>query len=804
MFRMHPLAAAAAALLFAQAAFAADSTSTPPAGEPSSTAQADAPETPAVSTAIDPSFTDEAQEIDTIVVSGKRSALTSDLPQTSVGITGTELRERVFVNTEDALKHAPTVTMRKRYIGDRNALIGGRSHNVLQAPRGVVYADGVLLSNFLGRFNAPRWNMVAPEEISRVDILYGPYSALYPGNSIGTTVLLTTREPAQATASSRAQYFTESFSEYGYEDDYSGHQFSVFGGNRWGDLTGTLGVNQLANRSHPMQYATGTLCVPDPAADPPRVCPTGVDVTGAILDQDPKGADRLILGPDGGAIEDNLQNQIKTKLAYENEWLRADGQIGFWRNDYEREGLSFLRDAAGNTVTRGAIRFQDRVYTVADSAFGPREGIEEHLMTALTARTKRDGGWNYSSVVSLYDIGEDELRASVPTGSGETENLLAGTITDGGSGKGWWNLDLQANYGREDLAHAFTFGYYRSRYELDQERFSTSNWKRGGRDSLIEDTEGATLIQAVYAQDVWKFAPEWSATAGLRLERWEAFDGLRANALNNFAYPERSEEDASPKLSIAYAPEAYTLRYSVGRGVRYPTVSELFQGSIGTTQPDPNAPPVATIVNNDPNLKPEDSTSHEIAWEKIFADKHRVRVSLFRDDIKDTIHQQTNVNVTPNITNIQNVDQVVTQGIELVYGARDLLPSFDLDANLSLVDSEIEKNGNNPASVGKNWVRIPDVRANIVANWRFAPNWNANLAALHTGKNYAEIDNKDDGGCQFFGCASKFTTVDAKLGYTFRERFELGLGMSNLTDEDYYEFHPYPQRTLLAEFRGTF
>lgn len=735
-------------------------------------------------------------EIETITVSGQRGTLDQAQPQTSVGITATELRERIFVNTEDAILHAPTVTLRKRFIGDRNALIGGRSHNVLQAPRGVVYADGILLSNFLGRFNAPRWNMVAPEEIARVDVLYGPYSALYPGNSIGTTVLITTRDPDQATASSRLQYFTQNYSEYGYADDYGGSQLSAFGGSRRGNWSGSAGVNQLRSRSHPLQYAIGAPCT----ERPDRPCPAATVVTGAIVDRNPQGAERLILGPDGGAIEDDVQNQVKGRLAYENHWLRADGQIGYWRNVFDREGVSFLRDAAGNTVTRGAIRVDDRVFTIADSAFGPREGVEEHVVTALTARTRRDRGWNYSTVVSLYDIGEDELRASVPSAS----DALAGTITDGGSGKGWWNLDVQANYGQPEWDHALTAGYYRSRYELDQERHSTPDWRRGGRSGLLEDSEGATLIQAVYAQDVWTFAPAWSATAGLRLERWEAFDGRRANATLSADYADRSAEDASPKLSIAYAPAGYTLRYSVGRGVRYPTVSELFQGSLGTSIATPGAPAVTTISNNNPDLRAEDSVSHELAWDKTFADHHRVRVSLFRDAIRDTIHFQSDATGAVTITNINNVDEIVTQGIELVYGVKQLLPNLSLDANLSLVDSEVTRNRRNPATEGKQWVRIPEVKANVVANWRFLPGWNANVSALHTGKNYAELDNSDAGGCRFFGCASSFTTVDTRVGYTIRERFELGLGLSNLTDETYYEFHPYPQRTLVAEFRGSF
>jgi len=362
-----------------------------------------------------------AVELETVVVSGTRGKLSDSLPATTAGVTATELRERIFINTEDALRNLPNLSIRKRYVGDRNALIGGRSHGTLQAPRGVVYADGVLLSNFLGRFNAPRWNMVAPEEISRVDVVYGPYSALYPGNSIGTTVLITTRDPDELSASGRVQYFTQSYQDYGYEDDYSGRQYSLYGGDRWGDWSGTLGVNRLQNRSQPMQYATGTRI-----ADPTEAQNgSAIDVTGAIADLDPRGQPRLILGPDGGAIEDGTQDQVKTRLAYENALFRADAQFGYWRNDYDRHGVSLLRDGAGNTVSRGVIRYQDQIYNVSNSAFGPQDGVEEHLMYALTARTKRDSGWNASTVVSLYDIAEDELHASVPTSADALSRLEA-------------------------------------------------------------------------------------------------------------------------------------------------------------------------------------------------------------------------------------------------------------------------------------------------------------------------------------------------------------------------------------------
>ena len=103
--------------------------------------------------------------------------------------------------------------VRKRYIGDPNAVISGRNAGTLQSARSLLYADDLLLSNLMsnGWDGAPRWGMVTPQEIGAVDILYGPYSALYPGNSLGTTVLIHTVLPQRLTASASTQFFSQDY-----------------------------------------------------------------------------------------------------------------------------------------------------------------------------------------------------------------------------------------------------------------------------------------------------------------------------------------------------------------------------------------------------------------------------------------------------------------------------------------------------------------------------------------------------------------------------------------------------------------
>lgn len=106
----------------------------------------------------------------TVTAGQPASGLDPQLP-VAVHVTGPdELKQINMINTEDALKYLPNFGIRKRYIGDQNSLISVRGTNNSQSARGLVYADGMLLSNFLGNTYsfAPKWSMVFPDDIERV------------------------------------------------------------------------------------------------------------------------------------------------------------------------------------------------------------------------------------------------------------------------------------------------------------------------------------------------------------------------------------------------------------------------------------------------------------------------------------------------------------------------------------------------------------------------------------------------------------------------------------------------------------
>jgi iron complex outermembrane receptor protein len=734
--------------------------------------------------------------IESITVTAARKHVDLDVPAPTASKTADDLRAQNLVNPEDALRYVPNVTIRKRYIGDRNALIGGRSFSTLQAPRGLVLMDDYLLSNFLGRFDAPRWNMISPEEIERVDVLYGPYSALYPGNSIGTTVQVRTRRPEERELSVRTTAFGENFDQYGSRDDYSGYQASAFFGDRFDNGAWfTLAANRQDSTGHPMQYFT----VPANSQGqfptvPSNLTPT--PVTGVIFDKDPFGNRRAVFGANAGAIDHTIQNQWKLRGGYAlSDWLEAEGFLAQWSNDTQNENRTFMRDSNGQPVWQGPVVADGVVFNVPVSAFAPSTREERHRLWGATLRTTRDAGWNGSAVFSEYRILEDfTLQANNP----DPVAAAGGAGTDSErDGTGWQTFELQGVYTPTpddwtNGAHTLAFGYHRNDYKLESPTYNTTDWRsRAG--TLAQDVRGETSLQALYAQDAWAFADRWVLTLGVRYEDWQASDGFQfvSGAPKPEIYPSRTEREWSPKASLSFRPvDDWQVRLSAGRGVRFPTVAELFLGTVTSTQ----------ITRNDPNLAPEvsDSVDLSVEYQPVFG---RVRVSLFQDDIRDTIWNQVNVFVFPSRNTVQNVDRVRTRGVETAFSIdRVGIDSLSIEGSLAYASSRILQNDNHPDYVGNRWPRVPDWRGNLQAVWRPSPSWLASLGFRYSGKTFGRLENDDVNG-ETFGGISYVRSWDGRVAYTTANGTELALGIDNITDDRSYQSHPYPSRTAIAEVR---
>ncbi|WP_414719375.1 TonB-dependent receptor [Trinickia sp.] len=716
---------------------------------------------------------------------GAPPAVDPDTPATVESVSREQFENWNVVNTEDVLKYMPNFAVRKRYIGDPNSIVAVRGTSNVQSARALVYADGLLLSNLLGNSYsfAPRWSMVFPDEIAQVDVLYGAFSALYPGNSLGATVAITTRMPTRFEADADVKAFTQHFSLYGVNESFNGSEASATIGDRIGKFSYLLGVNHLENTSQPLQFATlAQSTKPANAGDTP--------VTGAYFYNNQNGAPTAVIGVNGEGIQHSVQDQFKLKTQYEfTPWLQGGFTLGYWHRKYDSATSTFLVDANGNPVYSGKVAIGGAEYTVPAAAFAPSSGWSENWLYGVSLATRNATGWNGEAIASYYDVTNSVARTANAGGPGNG----AGAITYG-DGTGWKTLDLKATYTplspKAGIAnHRLAFGYHYDNYFVENRTYDTGAWRDGGAGAFNNAFAGKTETQALYAQDAWRFLPRFKFVYGLRYEDWHAYGGYQALRGAALPYADARERHVSPKLSLSFdVAQDLTLRASIGRAYRFATVGELFQGQINGS----------SIVNNNPNLKPEDDLAKELTaewahWGGL------LRLSLFQDDVKNSIFSQTDTTVIPNVTNYQNIGKVRSRGIESSYQGEDVLVrGLDLLASVAYTQSKIIANAQNPASVGKYFYRVPLWRVDLATTYHMGARSAVTLAARYSGRQYNTLTNTDSNP-NVYGGTSTYVVADVK--YTFRptKASELGVGIDNIFDARYFVYHPYPGRTFYLE-----
>ena len=738
------------------------------------------------------------------ITGGQPTSLPTQIPTTTEGITREQIERSInATDSEDALKYFPSLLVRKRYIGDYNhAILSSRASGTGNSARSAVYADGILLSNFLGNGVGglsfpPRWGLVTPEEIERVDVMYGPFSAAYPGNSAGAVVDYVTRMPTRFEAHAKAGYTSQPFELYGTRQTYRAWQTSASLGNKSGDWAWWINVNRTDSEGQPLTFATRLRSAGTPGG-------AGTPVTGAVPGASTANAPWYVLG--AGTQYHTRQDHLKTKLAYDiTPTLRASYVLGLWQNTAAGNSASYLRDGSGNAVTAGPLAIGGLAYTGAQALGGGDFAVTRekqlHAMHGLSIKSHTQGVFDWEVAASLYDYDRDDKRqnaAANPQPGALTGG--AGTLADG-SGTGWNTLALKGTWRPAGAAgaHIVDFGFQQEQYKL---RFTTSNiagnYLADGPGTLANDVRGRSQLQSLYAQDTWRLAPRWKAVLGGRAERWETSDGATAfSASSALAYAARHESHFSPKAALSFqALPATVLKASIGRAVRFPTVGELY-GATSTAN---------SLYINDPNLRPERSWTGELSAEEDLGNA-LARLTFFAEDTRDALYSQTlyDAAANRNVSRVQNVGRIATQGLEAALNGSDVLArGLDLSGSLTFAHSTIKENAGFVAvpgdTVGKQQPNVPRWRATVLAAYRFDERWSASLGARYSGRQYRTLDNSDVNGFTYQG-VSRFFTADLRVRYRVARQWTAAFGIDNLNNYQYWNFHPYPQRSYTAELK---
>lgn len=745
-----------------------------------------------------PSFADdgppaESPQRDILVTAQRRSETIENTPASRASIDADAIAATVNArNVEDTLKYLPSLVVRKRHIGDSQAPLATRTSGLGASARSLIYADGALLSALVGNNNtsaSPRWNLVSTEEIARIDVIYGPFSAAYPGNSIGAVVSITTRLPEKFEATIDTGTSVQQFDLYGTHRTLPAYQIGGTIGDRFGPLALFASADHVDSRGQPLGFATATR--------PTTTATTGAPTVGGYDDVNRIGQAIRVVGATG--FEHQIQDRFKLKAALDlSDRLRLTYVGSLFLNDTSSTVETYLTDvASGGPAYAGSINNDGRAYNIAPSMFSgsvyrTRQRQWSHNLSFAGNSDRVD----WQAIGTLYTVAKDEQRISntaLPTG----QTGGAGFITDL-RGTGWKTLDAKAVWRSDARAtHSISVGAHADWFTLSSNRYDTSDWINGSEGAVNLIGSGKTRTLALWAQDAWRVVPRLTFTLGGRYEWWRAYDGVNYVGTTNLgviAQPTLSAARFSPKATLAFQVNPHlTARLSFGQAWRFPTVGELYQ--VVTS-------PVASVP--DPTLRPERARSLELAIER--HDAHGLmRLSLFNEVVKDALISQTGPlkNTTQFGTFVQNVDHTRARGVELVAQRNDVIPRVDLTGSVTYADAITSKDSAFPAAVGKLLPQVPHWKATLVGTWRPTDAVALTAAARYASRNFGSLDNSDVVGNTYQGFYQYFV-VDLRAQFKVAERLTFALGVDNVNNDKYFLFHPFPQRSFVADAKLRF
>ena len=280
-------------------------------------------------------------------------------------------------------------------------------------------------------------------------------------------------------------------------------------------------------------------------------------------------------------------------------------------------------------------------------------------------------------------------------------------------------------------------------------------------------------------EDTWSLAVEntFAATedldlvVGLSHEENELERAQEFNAVAGlFEYP-KGGSDATNAQGAAY------WRYAAGRELRgvissrtrFPTIFERFSTRFGTALPNPD-------------LAPERAVNYELGWSAQLNDDLDLTTALFYADIEDMIQTVVVTAGPPQITQTQNVGDGEFYGVELGVSSR-LTERWSVAGNYTHLEREIT----DPFQPGIEVTGAPDDAAFVAFTYEPSAKLSITPSLELASDRWSEVTG---GGYVRIG---DYTLLNLQIQYRGSDLWELAVGGTNLTDEDFQLAHGYPE-----------
>jgi outer membrane receptor protein involved in Fe transport len=280
-----------------------------------------------------------------------------------------------------------------------------------------------------------------------------------------------------------------------------------------------------------------------------------------------------------------------------------------------------------------------------------------------------------------YHVGVNAFREERGNGTAlQTNDTSLQSLEAGWSGEHWeWDAFGQTQRFRSTFSRILPdrsqeFLTARQDFIVDSWGGSAA-WRPGGGFLAGADVRRASwsdqdqTLGGAYAQETLGVTSRLDLQLGARLDLWQS---------------ETTRTSLNPRIGVLFrASDAVTLRASVYRGFRAPTLNELYRPfRVGNVETDAN-----------PNLREESLLGAEIGADLHLSPDLFARLNLFRNRIDGAVGNVT-ISVTPQLITRrrENLDRVNAQGVEAEIHLRPR-PLWELQASYLYTDSTVQRTG---------------------------------------------------------------------------------------------------------------
>lgn len=693
-----------------------------------------------------------------IVVTATRTEKALETAPGSVSVVTKENIEKRNIKTVDEAMNTISGVFSRRGKGLMDTLADVTLRGFSGQNRTLILMDGITLNN--AYTGSVQWGGLAPDDVERIEVVKGPFSSLYGGYAMGGVVNIITKMPEKREFTLKSGYGS-SWDRGDAMDDMRKVYLSY--GDKFKDkLSLFFSYGHKATNGYPSDFNVQ------------RIQPTA-GITGWSYTTDNQGNARYLIGDRG----DNRwwDDNITLKVGYDFSKI-SKINLSFIRTRYEYnydDPHTYLRDAAGNEVWSYS--------SVSEASFLSGSGGRVQNFYNLSYETE------FSPVKIKLSLGLVDQAKSWYVTPGTT----ADTTRAGGPGKVTntlsenYNADLQFTVPLFEK-HILTFGGSFRHGRADTKEHNITNWKdEESKTTLSYQSNGKDRTYALFVQDEIMILDNLTAYLGFRQDWWKTYDGY-VNQIGTAGYPKKYESrDASsfsPKAALVYKPfEKTTLRTSVGKAFRPPTVYELYR-----TWTFRNI----TYAGN-PDLKPETTTSWDIGIEQKIWKGAKLGFTYFENYIKDLIYRKT---VTATLQELINAGKAEGKGLEI-----EAEQKFDMGlrlfGNFTYNNAKIKENDAKPATEGKRLTQVPERMFNVGADFEKGP-FSASLTGRYVSKRYSNDENKDKVN-NVYTSYDPYFTADAKVSYKLTKFATVSLSVDNIFDRDYFAYYKAPGRSWFGE-----